>query len=96
MSRPTEPANTVKVRVQPRASRNQIVGFVGDTLRVRVTAPPEDGKANQAVIALLADGLDVARSSLQILRGHSSRDKLVAVNALNPAEIRRRLQMLAG
>jgi uncharacterized protein (TIGR00251 family) len=92
MNRPPEPKTTVKVRLHPRASRNQVVGFVGDTLRVRVTAPPEDGKANQALIALLADRLDVAGSSLKIVRGHSSRDKLVAVDALNPSEIRRRLQ----
>jgi hypothetical protein len=70
------------------------VGFLGDTLRVSVTAPPEDGKANQALIALLADRLDVARSSLQIVRGHGSRDKLVAVVALDLTEIGRRLQNL--
>jgi hypothetical protein len=70
------------------------VGFLGDTLRVSVTAPPADGKANQALIALLADRLDVARSSLQIVRGHGSRDKLVAVVALDLTEIGRRLQNL--
>jgi uncharacterized protein YggU (UPF0235/DUF167 family) len=68
------------------------VGFVGDTLQVRVTAPPEDGKANQALIALLADRLDLARSSIQILRGHGSRDKRIAVVNLDLAEIHRRLQ----
>ena len=75
----SQPAATVRVRVQPKASRNQIVGFVGDILRVRVTAPPEDGKANQAVIDLLATSLGVAKSRLQIIRGHSSREKLVSV-----------------
>lgn len=72
------------------------MGFLGDTLRVSVTAPPEDGKANQALIALLADRLDVARSSLQIVRGHGSRDKLIAVAALDRSEIGRRLQNLKG
>jgi len=94
MSQTTEPTTTVKVRVQPRASRNQIVGFMGDTLRVRVTAPPEDGKANQAVIVLLAGSLDVAKSRVQIIRGHGSRDKLISVDGLSLDEIQRRLQNL--
>jgi uncharacterized protein (TIGR00251 family) len=95
MSRPTESTTTIKVRVQPRSSRNQIEGFVGDTLRLRVSAPPEDGKANQAVIALLAIGLDVAKSSVRIVRGHSSRDKFVSVDALGLEDIKRRLGSLA-
>jgi len=91
MSRPTESMTTIKVRVQPKASRNQIEGFAGDTLRLRVTAPPEDGKANQAVIGLLATGLNVAKSSVQIIRGHSSRDKFVSVDALGLEDIKHRL-----
>jgi uncharacterized protein (TIGR00251 family) len=94
MTRQQEPTSILKVRVQPKASRNRIEGFLGDTLRVSVTAPPEDGKANQALIALLADRLDVARSRLEIVRGHASRDKLVAVVALDLSEIGRRLQVL--
>ena len=96
MSQPTESTTTVKVRVQPKASRNQIVSLVGDTLRVRVTAPPEDGKANQAVIALLAASLNVAKSSVRILRGHSSRDKLISVDALSREEIQRRLGSISS
>ena len=95
MSRPTESTTTIKVRVQPKSSRNQIEGFLGDTLRLRVSAPPEDGTANQAVIALLAIGLDVAKSSIRIVRGHSSRDKLVSVDALGLEDIKRRLGSLA-
>jgi uncharacterized protein (TIGR00251 family) len=95
MSRPPESTTTIKVRVQPKASRNQIDGFAGDTLRIRVTAPPEDGKANQAAIGLLATGLNVAKSSVQIVRGHSSRDKFVSVDALGLEDIKRRLGSLA-
>ena len=91
MSRPTESMTTIKVRVQPKASRNQIEGFAGDTLRLRVTALPEDSKANQAVIVLLTTGLNVAKSSVQIIRGHSSRDKFVSVDSLGLGDIKRRL-----
>ena len=94
MSRPTASINTIKVRVQTKASRNQVDRFAGDTLRIRVTAPPEDGKANQVVIDLLANGLNVAKSSIRIVRGHSSRDKLVSVDALGLEDIRRRLEYL--
>ena len=95
MCRSTESTTTIKVRVQPKASRNQIGGFAGDTLLLRVTAPPEDGKANQAMIGLLATGLNVAKSSVQIVRGHGSRDKFVSVDALGLEDIKRRLGSLA-
>ena len=54
---------------------------------VRVTAPPEKGRANAAVIALLADALGVAKTSVRITRGHNSREKLVAVDGLEAAEV---------
>jgi uncharacterized protein (TIGR00251 family) len=82
---------SIKIRVQPKASRNEVLGYQGDTLRLRVTAPPEGGKANEAVISLLAEALGVAKSQISIVRGHSSRDKLVSVASLNPEEVRRRL-----
>jgi len=63
------------VRVQPKARANAVVGWRGETLRVSVTTAPEDGKANRAVITLLADSLGVAASSISLVRGASSRDK---------------------
>jgi len=63
------------VRVQPKARANAVVGWRGETLRVSVTAAPENGKANRAVITLLADSLGVAASSISLVRGASSRDK---------------------
>jgi len=62
------------VRVQPKARANAVVGWRGETLRVSVTAAPEDGKANRAVIVLLADSLGIAPSSISLVRGASSRD----------------------
>jgi uncharacterized protein (TIGR00251 family) len=65
----------LRVRVQPKARRNAVMGWRGEALRVSVTAPPEDGKANRAVIELLADTLAVPASSISLVRGATSRDK---------------------
>ena len=89
-------AASLKIRVQPKASKNEILGFRGDTLRVRVTAPPEGGKANDAVVSLLAQTLGLARSRVRITRGHASRDKLVVVEDWDAADLRRRLEATAG
>ena len=63
------------VHVQPKARANAVKGWHGDALRVSVTAAPEDGKANRAVIALLAETFGVAPSSINLVRGATSRDK---------------------
>lgn len=78
------------VRVQPRAGRNEVVGWQGTALRVRVTAAPEAGEANQAVIDLLAGVLGVPRSSVELVKGAKSRDKLVRVGRHSLAELRAR------
>jgi len=72
----------IPVKVQPRARRNEVVGFQGDTLRVRVTAPPDRGRANQAVVELLAESLGIAKREVALVRGAASREKLVAVEGL--------------
>lgn len=82
---------TIKVRVQPKSSRNQVGGFQDGTLRVRVTAAPTEGQANAAVIALLAKTLGVSKSRLEIIRGYSSRDKVVSVDTLTDQEVRQKL-----
>ncbi len=69
------PGTEIAVRVTPRASRNAVLAE-GDTIRVLVTVVPEDGKANAAVVKLLAKALGVAKSRLVLLRGATSRDKL--------------------
>ena len=78
------------VHVQPRAGRNEVVGWQGTALRVRVTAAPEAGQANQAVIDLLAEALGVPRSAVVLVRGAKSRDKLVRVGRHSLAELRAR------
>jgi uncharacterized protein (TIGR00251 family) len=69
----------VSVRVQPRARRDEIVGWQGCTLRVRVTAPPVDGRANDAVIGVLAAAFGVPRSSVGLVSGAASQCKLFRV-----------------
>ena len=81
----------VRVRVQPRASRDEIVGWrEPGVLSVRVTAPPVEGQANRAVEELLARALGVKRSDVSVVRGESGRDKLVRVASLGPAEVEER------
>jgi uncharacterized protein len=82
----------LRVRVQPRAARSEIVGWRADgTLSVRVTAPPVEGQANTAVATLLAGALDVRPSAVVVEHGTRGRDKLVRVAGLTPAEVRRRI-----
>ena len=83
----------LRVRVQPRAPRSEIVGWRADgALSVRVAAPPVEGAANAAVAALLAGALGVRGAAVTIEHGARGRDKLVRVAGLTPAEIRRRLE----
>ena len=79
------------VRVQPGARRNEILGWQGDALRVRVTAPPAEGQANHAVTDLLAHALGIAASRIALVRGATSRDKLFRVERLSPSDVRARL-----
>jgi uncharacterized protein len=84
----------LSVRVQARASRNEIVGRSGDALRVRLAAPPVEGQANNALCRLLSDALDVPASAVTICSGHASRDKSVRVDGLSPAEVIARLDLV--
>jgi len=82
----------INVRVQPRSSRNEIIGFSEDgSLRIRVTAPPANGQANAAVEREIALALKTSKTSVQIVRGMSSRNKIVAIAGLSEVEIRDRL-----
>ncbi len=82
----------LRIRAQPKASRDEIGDWLDDgTLRVRVTAPPEGGKANAAVVRLLAKLLKVAPSSITIVLGQTSRIKTLELSDLSEDEIRQRL-----
>lgn len=86
----------LRVRVQPRASRSEIVGWRQDVLSVRVSAPPVDGRANQALGALLAAALGVRPSAVRVIRGDRGRDKLVSVAGLSADEVHARLGERGG
>jgi uncharacterized protein len=81
----------IEVRVQPRARRDEIAGERAGALVVRVTAPPVEGRANEAVRRLLAKRLGIAPGKVAIVRGEGARDKLIEVEGLEPAEVRRAL-----
>ena len=78
----------IRVRVQPNARSNEVLGFQEGVLRLRVSAPPREGRANRALIELLSEALKVPKSSVRILRGHTSREKLVAIDGLEPEAVR--------
>lgn len=87
-----EPTTSIlKLRVSPNASRSEVAEWHGDALRVRVSVPPEGGKANVAVIDTLAERLGIHRRDVEIVRGRSSRDKVALVSGLDSVEVMRRL-----
>ena len=81
----------LEIRVQPRSSRNEVVVSEEGQVRVRVTAAPEGGKANEAVIVLLSDLLRVAKSNIVLVKGHTGRDKTLIIEGLARSEVLSRL-----
>lgn len=83
---------TIGLKVVPRAASDDIVGWTGDVLKVRVTAPPQDGRANAAVEALLAEALGVKKRAVSIVTGHASAHKRVRIEGLDRAAVERLLR----
>lgn len=79
----------LSVRVQPRASREAVLGVHDGALKVALTAPPVDGAANAALVAFLASSLGVAKRSVRIVRGETSKTKVVEVDGVTEAAVRR-------
>ena len=86
----------LRLRVSPGAARTAVVGRHGGAWKVRVAAAPERGKANDALLALLAETLAVPRSSVTLVSGGGSRDKIVELAGIEPDEIERRLATAGG
>jgi hypothetical protein len=82
------PAAEVRIRLQPRARRDEVVGERAGAIVVRVTAPPVDGRANAALCALVARAAGVSRSRVNLVRGQTSRDKLVRVDGVAEEALR--------
>ena len=81
----------LRLHVQPRASRSELAGRHGDAIKVRLTAPPVDGAANEALLRFLASQLQVPRSALSLVAGGSGRSKVVAIEAITAEDASRRL-----
>ncbi len=82
----------IRVRLTPRAARDEIVGWQGDVLRVRVTAPPAEGKANAALERLLAGAVGVPKSAVRVVSGTRAREKTVAIEGASREDVGSRLR----
>ena len=89
--RESESGVTFAIKVHPRARKNAIIGEVGDALKVSLTAPPVEGRANEACIEFFAKLLNVPRSSVTIAAGQNSRNKVIRVGGLSAEKVRQRL-----
>ena len=78
----------ISLKVVPGSSRDEVVGWLGDSLKVKVKAPPEKGRANEAVVALLADHLGIDPTSIAVVSGHGSPAKVVAIEGMDDEAIR--------
>lgn len=83
---------TFAVRVQPRAKKNAICGELGEAVKIALTAPPVEGKANEACISFLAELLAVPRSSITIAAGETSRNKVIRVSGVSATKLEERLR----
>ncbi len=86
----------IELRVVPGAARSGLVGRYGSSWKIRVAAPPEGGRANEAVVKLLAETVGVRAGDVSIVAGHGSRDKILAVEGLTADEVEARLVASTG
>ncbi len=81
----------IRLKVVPSSSRDQIVGWLGDSLKIKVAAPPEKGKANQAVIQLLARTMGIEPSAIRVVSGESSPHKIVEISGVDSWDFEQKL-----
>ena len=84
-------AATLEFRIHPQARRSRVTGILGTAYKLDVAAPPENGKANAACIELLSEVTQIHRSRIRLLKGETSRSKIIAFEGIDEAELRRRL-----
>ncbi|RLS84770.1 MAG: DUF167 domain-containing protein [Planctomycetota bacterium] len=89
VNKPRPQTARLEVKAVPGSSRDQIVGWLGDALKIKVTAPPEKGKANEAVIELLAAVLGIATDDVSVVSGHSSPAKVMAIAGMDDEAIKK-------
>jgi uncharacterized protein (TIGR00251 family) len=83
---------TLTLHIQPGAKKTEVAGLYGDALKIRLAAPPVDGKANAALIEFVADLLDVAKSAVSLKSGQTSRRKVLEVIAVSADDVQRKLR----
>ena len=81
----------IRIRVQPRSSRNQVAGVEAGELKVKLTAPPVEGEANRALVLYLVEKLGTGRGAVRLLSGDTGRHKTVLIEGLEPSEVAARL-----
>ena len=79
----SENSVNIRVRIQPGSSRDQIVGFDDGKLKIKISAPPVDGKANQSLIEFMAKALGVSKSKVEIVKGHNSKLKTIKITGID-------------
>lgn len=82
---------TLSLRIQPRASKNEAVALEDGGIKIRLTAPPVDGAANEALVKFFSDALSIAKSRVEIVSGHTSREKVVRIEGIGEEDARRLL-----
>ena len=83
----TDISATFSVRIQPRSSKNGVTRMEDGTLKIRLTAPPVDGAANEALVKFLSEALSVSKSQVEIVTGHTSREKRVKISGMSEADV---------
>ena len=89
----TEISATLSVRIQPRASKNGVIRMEDGSLKIRLTAPPVDGAANEALVEFLSRTLSVSKSMVEIVSGHTAREKRVKISGMGEADVIRLLNI---
>lgn len=82
---------TLLIYVQPRASKSEVVGMHGDAIKIRLAAPPVDGEANDELIRFVAKALGVPQRSVMLVKGHTSRTKMLEIEGMSEAEAKKKL-----
>ena len=90
MNSPAAPSCTLAIKAIPNAPRSAVIGWLGDALKVKIHAPPVEGKANEALCEFLAAALGLPRRAVTLVRGDTSRQKLVRIAGLTLADVRSR------
>ena len=85
--RPSSQGTLLDVYVQPKSSRNELVGMHQGSLKIRLTAPPVEGEANKECVKFLAKLLGISKSDIQIVQGHKSRHKTLSIRGLSPEAV---------